>query len=149
MFVYSMVIYAANPNNPFVFTDELEAIFEETANACNNSTNFKRTGKTIEIMGFQKNCLTLELKSKISIESPTLSLRGFSRALIKTGKFNDNIYRSSLFNARQIDTKELEYIDDISIDDIIVVQKVVELFMSQSNKNVEVKNKIRQIITEL
>lgn len=147
MFVYSMVLCAANPKEPFIFDKDKEKkdIIKETVKVCNNSTNFKRTGKTIEIIEFQNNSLTVELKSKAPIENPTLSLRGFSRAIIKTEKFRNNMYRASLFNAREIkEKKEHEDIDDIS-----VVQKVIELFMSRSNNYTEAKEKIRQIIKEL
>lgn len=144
MFIYTMVLYAANPNKQFLFGEKEKRLFRETANACNNSTNFKAKGKMMEITEFQTNCLTVKLKSKSPIEKPTLTLRGFSRALIKTGEFTENIYRSSLFNARLI---ERENPDDEDIDDISVVQKVVALFMSNTNE--EAKEKIRQIVTEL
>lgn len=144
MFVYTMAIYAANPNKPFIFTEKQKEILNETAAMCNNSINFKGKGKTIEIIEFQKNCLIIKLESKAPLQKPTLTLRGFSRALIKTGEFAEYTYRSSLFNAREIELKEHEKIDDIG-----VVKKVVELFMSQSGDNDVAKEKIRQIITEL
>lgn len=142
-----MVLCAANPKEPFIFDKEKEKkdIIQEKVAVCNNSTNFKRTGKTIEIIKFQNNSLTVELKSKAPIENPTLSLRGFSRAIIKTEKFRKNMYRASLFNAREIkEQKECKNLDDIS-----VVQKVVELFMSRSNTYTEAKKKIREIVNEL
>lgn len=41
MFIYTMVLYAANPNKQFLFGEKEKRLFRETANACNNSTNFK------------------------------------------------------------------------------------------------------------
>lgn len=144
MFVYTMVLRAANPNKQFLFGEKEEQLFREIADACNNSTNFKTKGKMIEITDFQKTYLTVKLKSKIPLEKPTLTLRGFSRALVKTGEFTENIYRSSLFNARLVERESPENED---VDDISVVQKVVALFMSSTNE--EAKEKIRKIVTEL
>lgn len=145
MYIYTMKLYAANPQEPFHFeNEENQNIFKKTANLCNNSINFKRTKKEIVITEFQDNGLTVVLKSKAPIERPTLALRGFSRALVSTGKFDKNIYRSSLFSAREIQTTENKNNDDIS-----VVQKVVAIFMSQSSENETAKEKIRQIINEL
>lgn len=147
MFVYTIRLKAANPKEPFRFdNEENQHIFRNTADFCNNGTNFKRTKKEIVISEFQNNYLIVKLKSKAPIESPTLALRGFSRALVNTGKFEKNMYRSSLFSAREIPSTED---NDNGSDDISVVQKVVALFMSQSNENETAKEKIRQIVDEL
>jgi len=145
MFVYTMKLYAANPQEPFNFeNEENQHIFTKTADFCNNSINFKRTKKEIVITEFQDNCLTVMLKSKAPIESPTLTLRGFSRALVNTGKFKKNLYRSSLFSAREIETTED---NDNDADDISVVQNIIALFMSQSSAYETDKELIRQIIS--
>lgn len=144
MFIYNMVLYAANPAKPFAFTNTEKNLIKRTIGNCNNSVNFRSKGKTIELIEIQDNCITLELRSRAPIENPTLSLRGMSRALVSTGEFNEHIYRSSLFSARVIETNNNAYVDDIE-----VVKRVVEVFMSQSSNLQNTKEQIRRIVSEL
>lgn len=145
MYSYDIEVRSANPNQPLkTNSDDLINLIRNEIRRCNASQKFKAQGKRIELKSVNRDYLILTLSSKASLENPTLSLRGLSRALVKTGAFDEYIYGSSLFNSVLLSSDENEKV----LDDIEAVQEAVYIFMSNLKEDAEVKEKMREILSE-
>ncbi len=145
MNVVTFELRAANKDCSDSFTDiarvvfEGKPIFEHACEYANCSSSYKKSGRKLELLSVEEDCVRVRLYSEGKLEMPSKSLAGFSRELLRVDSelhpkeakrlFKSFMYGSALF--RNIELAESDIVNDLSeISDVEALKKCIDIFCS-------------------
>lgn len=143
MNVVTFELRAANKDCHDSFTDiakvryDGKTVFEHACEYANDSRSYKKSGRRLELLLVEKECIRIRLYSEGKLEMPSKSLTGFSRELLRVDAElnpdeNKRLFKnfsrgSALF--RNMELEETDTISDFSVmSDVDALKKCVDIF---------------------
>lgn len=143
MNVVTFELRAANKDCTDSFTDiakvvyDKKPIFEHACDYANCSSSYKKSGRRLELLSVEEDCVRVRLYSEGRLEMPSKSLAGFSRELLRIDselhpKENKRLFRNFMYGSalfRNIELAESDVATALcELSDVDALKKCVDIF---------------------